>query len=54
MRLLGRLAGDNPDALSFRSLLMRMRDGRVAEQDWHLLLQCSHCNVHMVEFADPI
>ena len=48
-----RQAGDNPDALSFRSLLMRMRDGRVTEQDWHLLQQ-SPGSVHMVEFADTI
>ena len=49
-----RQAGDDPDVLSFRSLLMRMRDGRVTEQDWHLLLQRSPSNVHMLEFADAI
>ena len=48
-----RQAGDNPDALSFRCLLMRMRDGSVIEQDWHLL-QLSPSNVHMVEFADAV
>ena len=31
-----RQAGCNPEAQAFRGLLMRMRDGRVTEEDWHV------------------
>ena len=42
------------EAIAFRSLLMRMRYGRVSEEDWHLLLQHSPTNVDMVEFSAAI
>lgn len=45
-----RQAGSNPEAQAFRSLLMRMRDGNITEQDWHHLLQRSPTIVNMVEF----
>ena len=49
-----RQTGDDPDTLPFTSLLIRMRDWGVTEQDWYLLLQHSPSNVHKVEFADAI
>ena len=49
-----RQAGSNPEAIAFRSLLMRMRDGKVTEEDWHLLLQHSPNNVYMVDFSAAI
>ena len=47
-----RQAGSNPEVIAFRSLLMR--DGKVTEEDWHLLLQHSPNNVDMVEFSAAI
>ena len=49
-----RQAGSNPEVIAFRSLLMRMRDGKVTEEDRHLLLQHSPNNVDMVEFSAAI
>ena len=49
-----RQAGENPEAIAFRALLMRMRDGQVTEDDWKLLLQRSTTNVLMDEFNDAI
>ena len=49
-----RQAGRNPEATAFRSLLMRMRDGKVTEEDWCLLLQHSPNNGDMVEFSAAI
>ena len=34
-------AGGNPEAIAFRALLMRMRDGQITEADWNPLLECS-------------
>ena len=47
-------AGENPEAIAFRALLMRMRDGEITEADWNLLLECSTKNVLMDEFNDAI
>ena len=33
---------------------MKMRDERITEEDWRLLLQYSHTSVHMVEFSAAI
>ena len=50
-----RQAGSNPEAIAFRSLLIRMRDGKVTEEDWcRLLLQHSPNNIDMVEFSAAI
>ena len=49
-----RQAGRNPEAIAFRNLLMRMRDGRVIEEDWRLLLQYSPTSVDMVELSAAI
>ena len=42
------------EAIAFRNLLMRMRYGRVTEEDWRLLLQHSPTSVDMVEFSAAI
>ena len=34
-----RQAGEDPEAVAFRALLMRMRNGEVTEEDWKLLLE---------------
>ena len=49
-----RQAGQDPEAVAFRALLMRMRNGQVTEDDWKLLLQRSTTNVLMDEFNDAI
>ena len=49
-----RQAGSNPEAIAFRSVLIRIRDQKVTEEDWHLLLQHSPNNVDMVEFSAAI
>ena len=49
-----RQAGRNSEAIPFRSLLMRMRDGKVAEEDWCLHLQHSPNNFDMFEFSAAI
>ena len=49
-----RQAGSNPEAIAFRSLLMSMRDGKVPEEEWCLLLQHSPNNVDMVDFSAAI
>ena len=49
-----RQAGSNPEAIAFRSLLMRMRDGKFTETDWHLLLQHSPNNVDMVKLVQQL
>ena len=33
-----RQAGNNPEAVAFRSLLLRLRDGQSTEDDWKKLL----------------
>ena len=47
-----RQAGQDPEAVAFRALLMR--NGQVTEDDWRLLLQHSTKNVLMDEFNDAI
>ena len=49
-----RQTGNNPAAESFRELLLRMRDGRITEEDWHRLQQRAPKNVNMDEFKDAI
>ena len=49
-----RQAGQDPEAVAFRALLMRMRNGQVTEDDWKLLLQRSTKNLLMDEFNDAI
>ena len=49
-----RQAGQDPEAVAFRALLMRIRNGQVTEYDWKLLLQRSTKNVLMDEFNDAI
>ena len=49
-----RQAGQDPEAVAFRALLMRMRNGQVTEDDWKLLWQRSTTNVLMDEFKDAI
>ena len=49
-----RQAGQDPEAVAFRALLIRMRNGQVTEDDWKLLLQRSTKNVLMDEFSDAI
>ena len=34
-----RQAGEDTETIAFRGLLMRMRNGKVTEEDWKLLLQ---------------
>ena len=45
-------AGDDPEAIAFRALLMRMRDRKVTEEDWKILLEHSTTNVPMDQFTD--
>ena len=47
-------AGDELEAIAFRALLMRMRDGKVTEKDWKLLLEHSTTKVQMDQFTDAI
>jgi hypothetical protein len=47
-------AGEDPEAVAFRALLMRMRNGEVTEEDWKLLLEHSTTNVPMDQFTDAI
>ena len=49
-----RQAGDDPEAIAFRALLMRMRDGKVTEKDWKILLEHSTTKVPMDQFTDAI
>jgi hypothetical protein len=44
--------GEDPKAVAFRALLMRMRNGEVTEEDWKLLLEHSKTNVPMDQFID--
>ena len=37
-----RQAGEDPEAILFRGLLMRIRDGQVTENDWKLHGRKSH------------
>ena len=46
--------GNNPAVESFRELLLRMRDGRITEEDWHRLQQRAPKNVNIDEFKDAI
>ncbi len=39
-----RQAGEDTETIAFRGLLMRMRNGKVTEEDWKLLLQHSTVN----------
>ena len=45
-----RQAGEDTETIAFRGLLMRMRNGKVTEEDWKLLLQHSTTNVPMDQF----
>ena len=47
-------AGEDPEAILLRGLLMRMRDRQVTENDWKLLLEHSTTNVPMDTFSDAI
>ncbi|CAB4032825.1 ATP-dependent DNA helicase PIF1-like, partial [Paramuricea clavata] len=47
-------AGQDPEAVAFRALLMRMRNGEVTEEDWKLLLEHSTTSVPMDQFTDAI
>ncbi len=49
-----RQAGEDTETIAFRGLLMRMRNGKVTEEDWKLLLQHSTTNVPMDQFTDAI
>ena len=49
-----RQAGEDTETITFRGLLMRMRNGKVTEEDWKLLLQHSTTNVPMDQFTDAI
>ena len=49
-----RQAGEDPEAVAFRALLMRMRNGGVTEEDWKLLLEHSTTSVPMDQFTDAI
>ena len=49
-----RQAGDDLEAIAFRALLMRMRDGKVTEKDWKLLLEHSTTKVPLDQFTDAI
>ena len=49
-----RPAGEDPEAVAFRALLMRMRNGEVTEEDWKLLLEHSTTSVPMDQFTDAI
>ena len=49
-----RQAGEDTETIAFRGLLMRMRNGKVTEEDWQLLLQHSTTNVPMDQFTDAI
>jgi hypothetical protein len=49
-----RQAGEDPEAIEFRGLLMRMRNGEVTEEDWKLLLQHSTTRIPMDQFTDAI
>ncbi|CAB4032530.1 ATP-dependent DNA helicase PIF1 [Paramuricea clavata] len=49
-----RQAGEDPEAIAFRALLMRMRNGEVTGEDWKLLLEHSTTNVPMDQFTDAI
>jgi hypothetical protein len=42
-----RQAGEDPEAVAFRALVMRMRNGEVTEEDWKLLLEHSTTSVPM-------
>ena len=46
--------GNNPAAESFRELLLRTRDGRTTEDDWHRLQERTPKNVNMHEFRDAV
>ena len=49
-----RQAGEDPEAILFTGLLMRMRDGQVTENDWKLVLEHSTTNVPMDTFSHAI
>ena len=49
-----RQAGQDPEVVGFRALLMQMRNGQVRKDDWKLLLQRSTKNVLMDEFNGTI
>ena len=49
-----RQAGEDPEAVAFRALLMRIRNGEVTEEDWKLLLEHSTTSVPMDQFIDAI
>ena len=49
-----RQAGEDPKAVAFRALLMRMRNGEVTEEDWKLLLDHPTTHVPMDQFTDAI
>ncbi len=45
-----RQASEDTETIAFRGLLMRMRNGKVTEEGWKLLLQHSTTNVPMDQF----
>jgi ATP-dependent exoDNAse (exonuclease V) alpha subunit len=49
-----RQAGEDPEAVAFRALRMRIRNGKVTEEDWRLLLDHSTTNIPMDQFTDAI
>ncbi|CAB4023269.1 ATP-dependent DNA helicase pif1 [Paramuricea clavata] len=49
-----RQAGEDPEAVAFTALLMRMRNGEVTGGDWKLLLEHSTTSVPMDQFTDAI
>jgi len=47
--------GTDPSVCAFRELLLRLRDGDVTHEDWHILLQRSPpLSNNEVEFTDTI
>ena len=52
--LVMRQAGDDPEAIAFRALLMRMRDGKVTEKDWKILLEHSTTKVPMDQWTNSL
>jgi hypothetical protein len=49
-----RQPGEDPEAVAFRALVMRMRNEEVTEEDWKLLLEHSTTSVPMDQFIDAI
>ncbi|CAB4027966.1 ATP-dependent DNA helicase PIF1-like [Paramuricea clavata] len=50
-----RQASENPEAVAFRALLMRMRNGEVTGEDWKLLLEHSTTNYEkLLQLGQPV